>query len=71
MMYVSEQLNLLGWSINELSERLGLDIGTVTSWGIFSANTRVPKYAKAYLDLAVQNKMFLNEINRLVKRLEV
>ena len=57
-------LSELGWSKAELAERLGVFASSVSRW---SSSSAYPKYAEAYLELAIEIHR-LNSVIRPIKR---
>jgi transcriptional regulator with XRE-family HTH domain len=49
-------LKALGWTQAHLAERLGVDLATVSRWA--NGHLPVPKYAVAFLHLAIRVKDF-------------
>ena len=64
-MIFSDKLRILGWSQNELARRLGLHVNTVSRWGLSTARSEIPRYAVAYVDLALE----LRGVRERVKKL--
>jgi transcriptional regulator with XRE-family HTH domain len=52
-------LKALGWTQAHLAERLGVDLATVSRWA--NGHLPVPKYAVAFLDLALKVKDFSDD----------
>jgi transcriptional regulator with XRE-family HTH domain len=53
---LKQSLKSLGWKQSQLAERLGVDLATVSRWA--NDHLPVPKYASAYLDLALKLREF-------------
>lgn len=53
---LKQSLKTLSWSQNQLAERLGVDLATVSRWA--NDHLPVPKYASAYLGLALKLREF-------------
>lgn len=53
---LKHSLKTLGWTQAHLAERLGVDLATISRWA--NGHLPVPKYAVAFLDLAIRVKDF-------------
>ena len=63
---IQVNLETLGWSGAELARRLGVHANSITWW--VSRKGKVPKYATAYLDLALSIKALSGKVESLPRK---